>query len=292
MIIFVSLVCWSMVLAGGWIAADEYLDEGRLSVSMLFIALFMISVFSAGGTGFVRHLLKEPAAYPLLVNRTTGTLIQMQGAKRVEAQWNEMRPYIEPVTNISAAGASTSCNLHLVQPSEGRTRSVKHILVQNALGLYDCLATYEFLARYMEGDWEGLPDIHLLPGERPGFWDAYRYGFFNPWIGVPRWEERSPSSRRWMWLFTPLWTVLFWPIVMLTIAGSRLGYMPRFSAQDLAQGRHDPVHDGPMPAALQSKIKPPQPLVPEEKLLYWISMSGGTILWVGFSLKMLLLILA
>lgn len=290
-IFYLILLCMGMVLLGGWLVLNEFQRTGHLSLILTFIALVDFTMFGGAGIGFYRHLKKMPIAEPLIVNRLNGTLIQMDGNRRVEAHWNDLRPYIEPVTSVSTAGASTSCNLHLVQPSEDGRRAWKHMMVQNALGLYDCLSTYEFLARYMEGDWEGLPDIHLLPGERPGFWDAYRYGFFNPWIGLPHWEERSPRSRRWMWVFTPLWTILFWPFAVMPIIGSRFGYIPQFSAQDLAQAEYDPARDGPMPAALQSKIKPPQPLAPGEKLLYWVSMGSGTILWLGFALKMLLLVL-
>ena len=285
------LFCCGIALTLIWVVSHHFVIGESYSIPLSIVCGMFVVVFGAVGIGLAKHLRKEPAAHPLLVNRINGMLIQMQGGKRVEAHWNDLRPYIEPVTSVSTVGASTSCNLHLVQPSEDGRRAWKYMLVQNALGLYDCLSTYEFLARYMEGDWEGLPDIHLLPGERPGFWDAYRYGFFNPWISLPHWEDRSPRSRRWMWVFTPLWTILFWPIVMLTMAGSRLGYMPRFSKQDLAQAEYDPARDGPMPTALQSKIKPPQPLAPGEKLLYWVSMGSGTILWLGFALKMLLLVL-
>ena len=287
----VLVVCCGMIMAAASLMIVDYKDQGVMDLFIAFISFLMMAIFGAGAVASLRHFRKQPAAYPLQVNRGSGTLVQMQGAKRIEANWNDLRPYIEPVTTVSTVGASTSCNLHLVQPSEDGKRAWKHMMVQNALGLYDCLSTYEFLARYMEGDWEGLPDIYLLPGERPGFWDAYRFGFFNPWIGVPHWEERSPSSRRWMWLFTPLWTILFWPFAMMPIIGSRFGHMPQFSAQDLAQAKYDAVRDGPVPAALQSKIKPPQPLAPGEKLLYWVSMGSGTILWFGFALKMLWLLL-
>ncbi|WP_449466712.1 hypothetical protein [Stenotrophomonas humi] len=284
------LFCLVMMIVFTRLIIDEFHGDDAAYFPMIVVSLFFICISGAAGWGFLRHLGNEPSAYPLLINRMTGILVQMQGGQRVEAQWNDLRPYIEPVTSISTVGASTSCNLHLVQPSEDGRRAWKHMMVQNALGLYDCLSTYEFLARYMEGAWDGLPDIHLLPGERPGFWDAYRYGFFNPWIGLPYWEDRSPLSRRWMWVFTPLWTILFWPIAMMPIIGSRFGYVPKFSAQDLAQAEYDPVRDGAMPAALQSKVKPPQPLAPGEKLLYWVSMGSGTILWLGFALKMLLLV--
>ncbi|WP_269791119.1 hypothetical protein [Stenotrophomonas sp. Iso1] len=290
-IFYLMLLCAGMVFLGGWLIFNEYQRVGSVSAIIVFICIVIFSMFGGAGIGFLRHLRREPVAYLLLIDRKKGKLVQMQGKHRVEAQWNDLRPYIEPVTSVSTVGASTSCNLHMVQPSEDGKRAWKHMMVQNALGLYDCLSTYEFLARYMEGDWEGLPDIHLLPGERPGFWDAYRYGFFNPWIGLPHWEDRSPRSRRWMWVFTPLWTILFWPFAMMPIIGSRFGYIPKFSAQDLTQAEYDPARDGPMPAALQNKIKPPQPLASGEKLLYWVSMGSGAILWLGFALKMLLLIL-
>lgn len=290
-IFFLMLLCVGMVFLGSWVIFSEYQRTGSVGISIIFVCVFIFSIFGGGAFGFLRHLMREPVVYPLLIDRKNGRLVQMQGSQRVEAQWNDLRPYIEPVTSVSTAGASTSCNLHLIQPSEDRKRAWKCIMVQNALGLYDCLSTYEFLARYMEGDWEGLPDIHLLPGERPGFWDAYRYGFFNPWIGLPRWEDRSPRSRRWMWIFTPLWTILFWPFAVMPIIGSRFGYIPKFNSQDLTQAGHDPVRDGPVPAVLRSKIKPPQPLAAGEKLLYWISLGGGTSVWLGFGLMMLLLML-
>lgn len=89
----------------------------------------------------------------------------------------------------------------------------------------------------------------------------------------------------------PLWTLLFWPIVMLMIAGSRLGYAPKFDARYLAQIEYRPEWDGVTPAALKRKMKPPRPLAQSERLLYWISMVGGAILWLGFALTMLMLVL-
>lgn len=288
-VILVAGVCIAISFA---LAAHSfaYFDKGGYLWVVLINVVFLL-VFGAAGAGSVGHLRKKPVCHPLLIDRGSGKLRQLQGQKLVEADWERLRPFIEPVKSVSTAGASTSCNLHLVQLSEDGKRAEKHMMVQSALGLYDCLSTYEFLARYIEGNWEGLPDIHLLPGERPRFWDAYRYGFFNPWIGVPRWEDRSPASRRWMWVLVPLWTLLFWPLVMLTIAGGRLGYVPKFDARHLTQTEYCPERDGVMPAALKRKMKPPRPLAQSERLLYWISMVGAAILWLGLALKMLMLVL-
>ena len=259
-------------------------------------ANWFITIFSILGFLFclvvnialIRELKQQVVGFPLLACRKTGRIVQLQGNRRVEADWEFLRPYIEPVTSISSVGASTSCNVHLIEPNEDGSRARRQILLQNALGIYDCLATYEFLASYMEGAWDELPDIYLLPGVRPKFWDAYRYGFYNGWIGVPHWEERSVSSRRWMWLFTPLWTAIFWPLVMLTIAGTRMGRVVRFSDGEIAQAMSGPTES--VAPALQDKIKAPQPLQPTEKLLYWVSMISGVALWGAFAVKSALII--
>ena len=267
-----------------WVIFELMKGSGASLFIVLFsggVAALLVWVIVA----LVRTAIQSPVTYPILISRKMGLLVQLQGKKRVEASWEKLRPYIEPVTSISSVGSSTSCNIHLIEAAEDGCSARCQILLQNALGIYDCLATYEFLARYMEGDWDGLPDIHLLPAERPAFWDAYRYGFFNPWIGVPHWRDRSSASRRLMGIFTPLWTIIFWPLVMLTILGSRMGSLPRFSDEKVAFAGLD--SSGVVAELLGSKIKAPLSLAEDERFLYRLSVVSGGVLWCALTLAML-----
>ena len=288
LILLVVLLSITMLLFGNWIFL-AIIGEGSGDWFITTVCVLGFLLFGTGNVAVIKSLRRQVVGFPLLALRKERKVVQLQGSARVEADWERLRPYIEPVTSVSSVGASTSCNVHLIEPTEDGRNARRQILLQNALGLYDCLATYEFLARYMEGDWEGLPDIHLIPGVRPKFWDAYRYGFFNGWIGVPRWDERSEASRRWMWLLTPLWTAIFWPLVILTIAGTRTGRVLRFDQSEIGKAR-DAIAE-PMPASLQDKIKAPSRLQPAEKLLYWLSMMFGGVLWGAIALKSVMLIL-
>lgn len=287
-ILLVMLLSVTMLFFGGWIfLAMVGKGSGDWFITAACVLGFIL--FGVGNVAVIKSLRRQVIGFPLLALRKERKVVQLQGSVRVEADWERLRPYIEPVTSVSSVGASTSCNVHLIEPTEDGRNARRQILLQNALGLYDCLATYEFLARYMEGDWEGLPDIHLIPGVRPKFWDAYRYGFFNGWIGVPRWDERSDASRRWMWVLTPLWTAIFWPLVMLTIAGTRTGRVLRFDKSEIGKARGGTAE--PMPTSLQDKIKAPSRLQPAEKFLYWVSMMSGGVLWGAIALKSVMLIL-
>lgn len=286
--IIVILILLSLKLILSYIIFLEVVASSGVDWFISAVSVVFFLVFLVANVVLIREIKRQVIGFPLLASRRTGRVVQLQGNRRVEADWESLRPYIEPVTSVSSVGASTSCNVHLIQPSENGRSAVRQFLLQNALGIYDCLATYEFLASYMEGAWDELPDIYLLPGARPSFWDAYRHGFFNGWIGVPHWQERSPSSRRWMWFFTPLWTAVFWPLVMLTIAGTRTGRVLRFSDSEIAQAMSGATET--VTAALRDKIKAPQPLQPGEKLLYWVSMISGGALWGAFAVILAVII--
>lgn len=278
---FLSICVALFLMAGSF---DLYGKVGIGAIDVFFVAGVVAAAVVALVFAIKKQFRTVPIGSPLLINRLSGVLMQQQGRRRVEAQWGSLVPYIELIHSVSSTGAFTSCCLHLIEPSADGRRAQRQILVQTALGIYECLSTYEFIALYMEGKWEELSEIHLMPREKPGFWDSYRFGFFNPWIGVPRWRERSPGSRRWMCILVPLWTVLFWPLVIFGILGARFGYMPRFSAQDLDDARYEPEKDGPPPEIFSRIIKPPQPMAPGERILYSVSLTSGALAWLAGAL--------
>lgn len=240
--------------------------------------------FLWGTIACYREPSKHPITWPTIFNRRTGTVIQMQGKERVEARWDDLLPHIE----ILNAGGGISCNLALLHLMEDGRRARSYIQVQRALGFYDSLAVYEFVARYMEGDWDGLPEIRVMPGVRPGFWDAYRHGFWNPWIGAVDWEKRDALSRARMFLWVPIWTILMLPLVILTMVGSRMGWEPRFSDEDLEAARYVPERDGPTPEVLNEKLQLPGPMHPTERcLLTGVWVVASTLWLLGIALILL-----
>lgn len=253
-------------------------------VFLLFMGLFSFGAIKAA-IAMYKWQDNMPIAWPTIFNRRDGTVIQMQGKRRFEAAWADLLPYIEQVPT----GSVPSFNLALLRLGEEGARAQCHIQVQRAQGIYNCLAIYEFVARYMEGNWDDLPEIPVLPGLRPGFWDAYRHGFWNPWIGEKEWVQRNRLSRARMYLWVPIWTILLFPIVILTMIGTRMGWEPTFPNEDIEAARCEVTRDGPVPAALTNKIRQPSPVHPTERRLYIAVWSAATLCWVLSGVAMLVL---
>ncbi|KLJ00609.1 hypothetical protein [Luteimonas sp. FCS-9] len=205
----------------------------------------------------------------------------MQGRKRVEARWSDLQPYFEVMRAAHAAGASSVMILRLVHLSEDGRSAISQIKVSGHLiSARAAAAYYEFLCRYMAGDWEALPEIRLIGGIRRPLLQEFRLDGINFWMGAYDWSERRPIGKLLMWVFVPVWTVLLWPFHMLTLLGSRLGWVPQFPQKDLDEAAYDPGKDGPIPEALARKIQPLGEIALPERVLYIGSILLGGGLWV------------
>lgn len=255
-------------------------------LSILFVA-GMVAVMGmlmvAMVIGCVWVIRKKEFARPTVFNRRTGTVVQMQGTKRVEARWRDLQPYIEEIRIVHAAGGSAVDNFHLVEPAEGGRTARNLIEVKLHAGSAKIAAMYYlFLSDYMAGKWEDLPEIYLLGGIRLPLWREYRQHRLSFWFATRDWADRSRENKLWMSLLIPLWTAGWWPMYIFSFIGGRMGWVPQLSEEDLSGTEWEESKDGPVPAALADKIRT-RTLHPDEKRLYIVSFVLGLFLWIWLS---------
>jgi hypothetical protein len=273
-----------VMASSGW---EDY-RAGRTFVPLFMIALVggMVPVSVAAAVGFGRVAVKKEFARPTVFNRRTGMVIQLQGTKRVEARWSDLRPYIERLSAAHASGASVVENFHLVELTEDGRDARNLIEIKLHAGSTKVAAMYyRFLCDYMEGNWTTLPEIYLLGGIRLPLWREYRQHRLSFWFATKDWTDRSRESRRWMWLLVPLWTAGWWPMYIFAFIGGRLGWVPQLSEDDLSGTEWDESTEGPVPAEFSSKVRT-RNLHPEEKRLYIVSFVAGLVLWMWLPYKL------
>ena len=287
MIIFVAFlgICFALFFLSAFFDLSA-LYRKDLNLSILFVA-GMVAVMGmlmvAMVIGCVWVIRKKEFARPTVFNRRTGTVVQMQGTKRVEARWRDLQPYIEEIRIVHAAGGSAVDNFHLVEPAEGGRTARNLIEVKLHAGSARIAAMYyRFLSDYMDGKWEDLPEIYLLGGIRLPLWREFRQHRLSFWFATRDWADRSRENKLWMSLLIPLWTAGWWPMYIFSFIGGRMGWVPQLSEEDLSGTDWEKSKDGPVPAALADKIRT-RTLHPDEKRLYIVSFVLGLFLWIWLS---------
>ena len=285
---FLTLGCTGLGLfffgdfLGSWARYRTTLELSALFSAFIPAVMSLLAV--AAIVGFLRVILTKEFARPTIFNRRTGTVIQMQGAKRVEARWKDLQPYIEEIRIVHAAGGSAVDNFHLVEPAEGGRTARNLIEVKLHAGGTDVAAMYyRFLSDYMDGKWEDLPEIYLLGGIRLPLWREFRQHRLSFWFATRDWADRSRENKLWMSLLIPLWTAGWWPMYIFSFIGGRMGWVPQLSEEDLSGTDWEESKDGPVPAALADKIRA-RTLHPDEKRLYIVSFVLGLFLWIWLSI--------
>lgn len=261
-------------------------SAGFSAASVLIVVVLVVMVLLAilAFLGCVRIILRKEFARPTIFNRRAGTVVQMQGAKRVEANWRDLQPYLEEIRIVHAAGGSAVDNFHLVEPAEGGRTARNLIEVKLHAGSARIAAMYyRFLSDYMDGKWEDLPEIYLLGGIRLPLWREFRQHRLSFWFATRDWADRSRENKLWMSLLIPLWTAGWWPMYIFSFIGGRMGWVPQLSEEDLSGTEWDESKDGPVPAALADKIRT-RTLHPDEKRLYIVSFVLGLFLWIWLSI--------
>ncbi len=283
LLVLMALVCagLSIFFLSNVVGEWRGYTAGSISSPWFMIGVMATSaaVAVAAIVGCVRVFVNKEFARPTIFNRRDGTVIQLQGSKRVEARWTDLRPYIEQIQTAHAAGGSLVENFYLVEPMDGGRKARNLIEIKLHVGGSKIAAMYyRFLCDYMEGNWQDLPEICLLGGVRLPLWREYRQHRLSFWFATKDWADRSPASKIWMWLLVPIWTAGWWPMYILSFIGGRLGWVPQISDDDLAGTHWDESTDGPVPAEFASKVRM-RTLHPHEKRLYIVSFVAGLILW-------------
>lgn len=239
-----------------------------------------ILVFFGLASALAVHLFKFDYTTPLLLNRREQKVFQMQGGSLVESDWNALVPYIEIVRTVNYSGGAQFYHLHLIQRGVSQGNVLRQMRVKNAVGGYSQgLAYYEFMRRYMDGNWSSLPDTYLTGGIRQSLLKEFRSNMWNaPFTRIP-WDQSS-AKRKWissglLVLFTALW----WPVTMLTLVGSRMGHIPKFPREVEQLATYNAAQDGPVPPELRDRIKPEERMAGAERALYLIAIAAGAVVW-------------
>lgn len=255
---------------------------GEVRFGEVLIEIFGAAILAIFASAILVQMVAFDIAYPLLFNRVTGKVVQLQGNKRVEANWGDLRPYLSALTSVGYGGATTNYHLLLAQPTQSGKYVSSQILAKSTLeSPHEALRYYELLRRYMEGEWGALPQTYLSNGLRPPFWKEFRGNWWNDWMNRIPWRERADSSRKLLAFTVPLWTTIWWPLIVLTLIGSRMGRIRNLPESDMLAATYNPVAHGAMPSGLMGKVlADPQP-ERAEKMLYAFSLSLGAFIWVG-----------
>lgn len=267
---------WLLILVAfmyGAAAAFVYLSSPLIPVNKswdpigLSCAIFGL-VF---GTMILRVVIFTSDGAPTIFNRRKGYVVQMQGRDRIEAEWSKLRPFVE--RNYTAQGLPMYRFRLLELDAEGKV--VKNINVKSlANGPADCARYYEYLKRYMAGQWEGLPDTLLKSGLRRPLLREFRSGFGWMFGRKRAWHERPLWLKALQVVLMPITTFVIWPWGFFTLLGTRLGWLPRFPSDVEADAR-----GGSVPPELAPRIHEEPPLALTEKLLYPAIMLGCTLVW-------------
>ncbi|MGY3041817.1 hypothetical protein ACVWWQ_003451 [Rhodanobacter sp. TND4EL1] len=258
---FVSIFSWISSLPGSP-SNDDNWD---------LISLVGGGFFTLFGIAITYMVLRQPIGWPTLFSRCTGQVVQMQGRNRVEAAWSDLRPFIE---RTYTPQGRPIWRLQLIQ-TDASNKVVKNIAAKvMAERADDCARYYEYLHRYMLGQWEGIPDTLLVSGMRRSLLREFRnsfgwmFGKQRPWAEKPLWLKTLTI------MLLPVLTFVFWPLGFFVLVGSRLGWVPKFSRED-----EQAASGGTLPPELAPRIHVEPPLALTEKLLYTTIIVVSTVVW-------------
>lgn len=97
--------------------------------------------------------------------------------------------------------------------------AAKMILVSNANNSpADCLSHYEFLRRYMAGDWQLLPKVEWLEGIRRPLLQEFSNNLWTQMTNYLPWDERSVLGRVLSSAALLLISLLWWPEPLQDVA--------------------------------------------------------------------------
>lgn len=226
---------------------------------------------------FFYLIASQPVSRPVLLNRKTGKVMQIQGKKKlVVADWSNLRPFVEL---IYTAQAMPIWRFHLIQTDEKNNVVSKFLLKILAPGPSGCACYYEYLHRYMKGQWDGIPDTLLVHGVRRTLLRQFRNDFGWMFGKKQAWNDRPLWLRALIFMLLPLLTVVIWPFGLFILLGSRLGWVAKFSP-DIQKA----VDEGVLPSPLASRIRDEPRLALSEQMLYGFIIVGATVVWgwLGF----------
>lgn len=266
MLLLVFLLAVSDVLFG-YSGVIEWKNHGFGFVPIFFLSMSaVVLIFSIL---LIHWIIKEPVDYPVLLNRRTRKIIQMRGREKVEADWSELRPFVERAYSASAA---VFWKLHVIKPTPAGAAE-KHIILKIlGEGPDGCLRRYEFLRRYMEGRWEDLPRTRLVEMRRP-LLKQFSHDFI--WMfGKRPWQERPGWLKGLMYVLLPVVVLISWPFQFFLLFGSRFGWIPTFPPDVEAE-----ASGGVLPPALAERVIHDPPLAATEKWFYGSLIVIATVFW-------------
>jgi hypothetical protein len=249
------------------IKPSDFPAKGWLLVT---VALCVIAALFFG-VALVISVCRQPLDWPVLFNRRTGKVIQMQGKQMVGADWAALRPFVERVYNAQGA---PFWKLRLLQLNEAGAVEKNLVLKALAPGPEGCAAYFEYLRRYMQGQWEGIPDTLVVHGLRRSLLRQFRNDFGWMFGKKRAWAERPTWLKALTIVLMPVLTFVIWPFGFFVLLGSRAGWQPTFPADAEAQAQ-----GGAMPPQLKSKIRQEPELAASERVLYAAIVVISTVIW-------------
>lgn len=249
----------------------EAFRQGTADTAFVLIMSVSVFVFAPIAVAALVQAVTAPYAFPTLFNRVTGKVVQLRGRERIEADWLQLVPQVE----VAMSGGAELCHLCLASPVEAGAG--KMIVVSNANNSpADCLAHYEFLCRYMAGDWRSLPEVECLEGARRPLLREFGDNLWTQMTNYRPWDERSAQGKALSSAALLAIALLWWPMLLLTLIGSRLGRLPRFSVADL--GTRSALLEGSA-QELFARIRPVPTLGAAEQAVYVAIAALSTAAW-------------
>lgn len=250
--------------SGGQDGVDAIALVGAV-VCLFFVLLFLYLITS------------QPVSRPVLLDRKSGKVMQMKGRRELAiADWSSLRPFVEL---IYTAQAMPIWRLHLIQTDEKNNVVNKFLLKILAPGPSGCACYYEYLHRYMEGQWDGIPDTLLVHGTRRTLLRQFRNDFGWMFGKKLAWGEKPLWLRVLTFVLMPVLTFVIWPFGLFILLGSRLGWVAKFPPDIQEAGGR-----GVLPPPLVSRIREEPQLAAIEQVLYGSIIIGATATWawLGF----------
>jgi hypothetical protein len=270
------LLLASTILLGGMATLSSLVfsaGNGALN-SADAIALTGAAICLTFAIFFLYLIFSQPVSRPVLLNRKTGKVAQMQERRRlVVADWSNLRPFVEL---IYTAQAMPIWRFHLIETDENNNVVNKFLLKILAPGPSGCACYYEYLLRYMKAQWNGLPDTLLVHGVRRSLLRQFRNDFAWMFGKKRSWSERPVWLKALTFVLLPVFSVVSWPFGFFILLGSRFGWIPRFPAEVEEKAR-----GGVMPSELAPRIHEEPPLAVTERLLYSAIILLSTVVWGG-----------
>jgi hypothetical protein len=260
----------------------ESLPKGNLGYD--YIAMVMAAFCALFGAALAISVLRQPLDWPALLNRRTGRVVQMQGKQVVSADWVALRPFVERVYNAQGA---PFWKLRLLQLGQDGTVEKDFVLKALAPGPEGCASYFEYIRRYMQGDWKGVPDTLVVSGLRRSVLRQFRNDF--GWMFGKRrsWSDKPLWLKALTFMLMPILTFVIWPFGFFILLGSRAGWAPKFPGEAESQARN-----GVVPPELTQRIHQEPELAVAEKLLYVAIIVISTIIWAWLIFHYLGLFLA